>query len=48
LQSGLNISKDKAGQLLSRFDVDHDGQIDVHEFELMLLKNDELKKHLHH
>ncbi|CAJ1348257.1 unnamed protein product [Effrenium voratum] len=48
LVSGLNISHEKAAALVKQFDVDHDGGIDIKEFELMLLKNEALREQLHH
>eukprot|EP00440_Ansanella_granifera_P072616 gb/GFBE01078798.1/.p1 GENE.gb/GFBE01078798.1/~~gb/GFBE01078798.1/.p1 ORF type:complete len:658 (+),score=198.37 gb/GFBE01078798.1/:1-1974(+) len=46
LASGLSITKNQAEELVATFDVDKNGVIDVKEFELMLFKNEELKKHL--
>jgi len=46
IASGLRLPLDQAQELLSRFDVDHDGSIDADEFALMLLKNQELRERL--
>lgn len=44
---GLGIEYAYAKELMGRFDVDRDGHVDVQEFELMLLKNDELRQLLY-
>jgi len=46
LAAGLGMRLEDAQDLLERFDVDRDGHIDVDEFELLLLKNNDLRKHL--
>jgi len=46
LAIGLGITEAKARHLMARFDVDNDGGIDIKEFELLLLKNQELREHL--
>eukprot|EP00933_Yihiella_yeosuensis_P080111 TRINITY_DN93524_c0_g1_i1.p1 TRINITY_DN93524_c0_g1~~TRINITY_DN93524_c0_g1_i1.p1 ORF type:complete len:660 (-),score=171.43 TRINITY_DN93524_c0_g1_i1:162-2141(-) len=46
LAIGLSLTEDEAKKLVNIFDVDKDGVIDVKEFELMLLKNQELQEHL--
>lgn len=46
LAQGLGVTSAQAKDMVDRFDVDRDGQIDVKEFELMLFKNENLKTHL--
>jgi fumarate hydratase class I len=43
---GLMISPDQAKSLLERYDVDGDGVIDIMEFELMILKNADMRSSL--
>jgi len=46
LSSGLGITTEQAQSLVDVFDVDKDGVIDVKEFELLLFKNEEMKKRI--
>eukprot|EP00932_Pfiesteria_piscicida_P012259 SRR837773.236.p1 GENE.SRR837773.236~~SRR837773.236.p1 ORF type:complete len:538 (-),score=268.74 SRR837773.236:39-1412(-) len=47
LKKGLNLTDDQVDDLMSRYDVDRTGYLDVAEFELMLLKNEALRKFVH-
>jgi len=46
IAAGLMISLDQAKTILEKYDVDGDGVIDIMEFELMILKNADLRASL--
>lgn len=46
IAAGLGITIDQARGLLEKFDVDRDGVIDIMEFELMILKNANMRDSL--
>jgi len=46
IASGLGIHLDQAKRLLESYDVDGDGVIDIMEFELMILKNADMRDSL--
>jgi len=41
---GLGVSEEQAKKILMKYDVNNDGKIDIAEFELMLLKDAEMRK----
>jgi len=47
LIKGLGITPEQAQHVMTRYDVDTSGFLDVKEFELLLLKNEELRNMLY-
>lgn len=44
ISAGLGVSESAASEMIKKYDLNHDGSIDIAEFELMLLKDSEMRK----